>query len=123
MSLTGRSPSTIRRILSGLEFYGRKPFAHPVHVQGCVTNHAGALVLEGTMPLPLLELVCDRCGKAFSREKTVALDTLVADHLEEEESDSDIFLLDGTQLDSGRSRVHGAFDPRNGYQKPLLRRL
>ena len=84
--------------LSGLEFYGRKPFAHPVHVQGCVTNHAGALVLEGTIR-STLELVCDRCGKAFSREKTVALDTLVADHLEEEESDSDIFLLDGTQLD------------------------
>ena len=35
--------------LSGLEFYGRKPFAYPVHVQGCVTNHAGALVLEGTI--------------------------------------------------------------------------
>ena len=29
----------------------------------------------------------------------VKLDTLVADHLEDEESDGDIFLLDGTQLD------------------------
>ena len=51
--------------LSGLEFYGRKPFAHPVHVQGYVTNHAGALVLEGTIR-STLELVCDRCGKALS---------------------------------------------------------
>ena len=84
--------------LSGLEFYGRKPFAHPVHVQGCVTNHAGALVLDGTIRSEL-ELVCDRCGKPFSREKVVKLDTLVADHLEDEESDGDIFLLDGTQLD------------------------
>lgn len=83
--------------LSDLDFYGRRPVVHPVLVEGSVTNHAGALVLEGTAR-SALELVCDRCGKAFSREKAVALDSLVAQELEDEEND-DILLLDGTQLD------------------------
>ena len=93
-----KAPFQLQVDLSDLEFYGRKPIVQPVQAQGCVTNHAGALVLDGTIRSEL-ELVCDRCGKPFSREKVVKLDTLVADHLEDEESDGDIFLLDGTQLD------------------------
>ena len=83
--------------LSQEEFYGARPVVHPVQVEGSVTNHAGALVLEGTAR-SLLELTCDRCGKPFSREKTVVLDNLVAQELEDEEND-DILLLDGTELD------------------------
>ena len=83
--------------LSGQNFFGAKPIVHPVQAEGCVTNHAGALVLEGTAR-SLLELSCDRCGKPFSREKTVVLDNLVAQELEDEEND-DILLLDGTELD------------------------
>lgn len=83
--------------LSGLDFYGSNPIAHPVLAQGSVTNHAGALVLEGTAS-SILDLTCDRCGKAFSREKTVKLDSLVAQELEDEEND-DILLLEGTELD------------------------
>ena len=83
--------------LSGLEFYGRKPITRPVLAQGSVTNHAGALVLEGTAR-SLLDLTCDRCGKEFSREKVVKLDSLVAQELEDEEND-EILLLDGTELD------------------------
>lgn len=78
--------------LSELEFYGRKPISRPVEAEGSVTNHAGALVLEGTAR-SLLDLVCDRCGKAFSREKVVPLDSLVAETLEDEEND-EILLLD-----------------------------
>ena len=52
--------------LSQQDFYGSKPIVHPVQVEGSVTNHAGALVLEGTAR-SVLELQCDRCGKAFSR--------------------------------------------------------
>ena len=62
-----------------------------------MTNHAGALVLEGTARSEL-DLVCARCGRAFSREKAVALDSLVAQELEDEEND-DILLLDGAVLD------------------------
>ena len=83
--------------LSGLEFYGRKPIARPVLAQGSVTNHAGALVLEGTVS-SLLDLVCDRCGKEFSREKAVPLDCLLADELEDEEND-EIVLLEGSEVD------------------------
>ena len=83
--------------LSELDFYGSRPAVHPVLVQGSVTNHAGALVLEGTAR-STLELRCDRCGRPFSREKTVVLDNLAAQELEDEEHD-DILLLDGTQLD------------------------
>lgn len=83
--------------LSGQDFYGSKPIFHPVQVEGSVTNHAGALVVEGTAR-SLLELCCDRCGKEFPREKTVRLDSLAAQELEDEEND-DILLLDGTELD------------------------
>ena len=83
--------------LSDLDFYGSKPITHPVLAEGSVTNHAGALVLEGTAR-SVLDLACDRCGKAFSREKTVPLDSLVAQELEDDEND-EILLLEGTELD------------------------
>ncbi|RKI67637.1 DUF177 domain-containing protein [bacterium 1xD42-67] len=83
--------------LSEVDFYGSRPILRPVEVRGSVTNHAGALVLEGTA-CSLLELTCDRCGKEISREKTVVLDSLAAQELEDEEND-DILLLDGTELD------------------------
>lgn len=84
--------------LSDLEFYGRKPIVRPVLAQGSVVNHAGALVLNGTARSEL-DLVCDRCGKEFSREKVVTLDMLLADKLEQEDSEDEIFLLDGNELD------------------------
>ena len=85
--------------LSQEDFYGARPIVHPIQAEGSVTNHAGALVLEGTAR-SLLELACDRCGKEFSREKVVVLDNLAAQELEDEEHD-DILLLDGTELDLG----------------------
>ena len=50
--------------LSEQDFYGSRPIVRPVQAEGRVTNHAGALVLEGTAR-SLLELACDRCGKKF----------------------------------------------------------
>lgn len=83
--------------LSELEFYGKHLITRPVQVKGSVTNHAGALVLEGTAS-SLLDLVCDRCGKEYSREKVVELDCLLAAELEDEEHD-EIYLLDGNEVD------------------------
>lgn len=83
--------------LSDLEFYGQHPITRPIQVEGSVTNHAGALVLEGTAS-SLLDLTCDRCGKAFSREQTVPLNCLLATELEDEEND-EIILLEGSQVD------------------------
>lgn len=84
--------------LSELDFWGRKPIQRPVSVEGRVTNHAGALHLSGTA-YSVLDLVCDRCGKSFSREKVVPLDSLLADQLEHEDSEDEIILLDGAELD------------------------
>ena len=83
--------------LSDLDFFGRKPITQPGQAEGRVTNHAGALVLEGTIR-SVLDLACDRCGKEFSREKVVELDSLVAHELEDDDND-EIILLEGTALD------------------------
>ena len=77
-----RKPFQFQLDLSEIELYGRRPIANPVLVEGCVTNHAGALVLEGTAR-STLELACDRCGREFSREKIVRLESLVAQQLEQ----------------------------------------
>ena len=100
--------------LSDLDFYGYKPITRPILVQRSVTNHAGALVLEGTMETRL-DLICDRCGKEFSRDKVVKLDSLVAQELEDEEND-DILLLEGTELDLDQAATEAfvlAMDTKN----------
>lgn len=83
--------------LSHLDFFGDKPIQSPVQVEASVTNHAGALHLQGKGS-SLLHLHCDRCGCALKKEKVVLLDNLVADSLEDEEHD-EIILLNGTMLD------------------------
>jgi uncharacterized protein len=85
--------------LSHLEFFGERPIARPLRVHGQVRNKAGALMLEGTADT-VLELVCDRCGTPFEKEKSVVLDTLLAAELENKDSDQ-IVLLDGEELDLG----------------------
>ena len=80
--------------LSGMDFYGARPFAHPVHVSGAVRNMAGALSLEGTAETTL-ELVCDRCLKPFSQDLALPVSTLLAEELEDEENDEIVLLQDG----------------------------
>ena len=80
--------------LSGLDFYGEKPFAHPVRVSGAVRNMADALLLEGTAETTL-ELQCDRCLKPFSQELTLPVSTLLAEELEDEENDEIVLLENG----------------------------
>lgn len=85
--------------LSSLEFFGSKPIVEPVTVTASVTNHAGALQLHGQVST-VLSACCDRCNTLFTQEKTVVLDNLVADSLEDEENE-DILLLDQGQLPLG----------------------
>lgn len=80
--------------LSGMDFYGARPFAHPVRVSGAVRNMAGALSLEGTAETTL-ELVCDRCLKPFSQNLALSVSTLLAEELEDEENDEIVLLQDG----------------------------
>lgn len=81
---------------SDMDFNGRTPVTEPVRVTGRVRNVADALLLEGDA-VTTLSLVCDRCLQPFTREKTVALDALLAKEVENE--DSDIILLDGDEVD------------------------
>jgi len=86
-------PFDLQMDLSDVEWYGARPVARPVHVEGQVRNHAGALELKARLDT-VLSLTCDRCAKPFQREKTVEYETLLAFELANGESD-DIILLDG----------------------------
>ena len=83
--------------LSGLEFGGAHPFSRPVQVSGTVRNMADALVLEGEA-VTTLDLTCDRCLAAFTREMRVPVSTLLAEVLEDEEND-EIVLLEHGEVD------------------------
>ena len=87
-------PFQFQMDLSGMDFYGARPFAHPVRVSGAVRNMAGALSLEGTAETTL-ELVCDRCLKPFSQDLALPVSTLLAEELEDEENDEIVLLEDG----------------------------
>ena len=77
--------------LSQLEWNGMRPAPQPIQVEGTVRNMAGALVLNARLT-GTLALICDRCAKPFSREKSVEYETLLAMELENGESD-DIVLV------------------------------
>ena len=94
----GVCPFDYQLDLSDLEFGGAHPIDQPVLVTGQVRNMAGALVLEGTAATTL-HLVCARCAKPYAREKTVRLETLLAQELADERSDDEIVLLDGDEVD------------------------
>ncbi len=78
--------------LSDLDWNGVSCFTQPIHVEGQVRNMAGALLLTASLHT-VLSLVCDRCAKPFTREKTVSYETLLDFELANGESD-DIVLLD-----------------------------
>lgn len=85
--------------LSDLEFAGRYPVTQPVEVTGQVRNTADVLELELTARTTL-DAVCDRCGKAFSQEKGITYQCLLAEELQNEDNDEIVLLEDG-QADVG----------------------
>ena len=84
-------PFSYQLDLSGMELNGERPIQEPVAVEGQVQNRGGALMLEGTAS-SVLHLTCDRCTKAFTREKVVPLTTLLATELADEASEDEIVL-------------------------------
>ena len=72
--------------LSDVEFSGRFPASRPIEVEGCVRNTADVLELELTARTTL-DAVCDRCGKAFAQDKEVTYSCLLAQTLENGDSD------------------------------------
>ncbi|MCD7947246.1 MAG: DUF177 domain-containing protein [Oscillospiraceae bacterium] len=80
--------------LSGMEFFGDRPFAQPIAVSGRVRNQADVLLLEGVAE-SILDLPCDRCLKPMEKEMRVPVEFMLSEHLEEEESDTILPLEDG----------------------------
>lgn len=85
--------------LSDMEFGGRYPISRPVIVEGVVRNRAELLSLDLTASTTL-DAVCDRCGKAFLQDKTVSCNYILAEELQNEDSDEIVLLEDG-QVDAG----------------------
>jgi uncharacterized protein len=83
--------------LSELDFYGERPLAEPVKVEGVVRNRAELLELE-CEAVTNCHLHCASCGKPFERTLTVPIRFLLATELENEE-DEDILLLQGSGLE------------------------
>lgn len=85
--------------LSDLEFDGRKPIVRPVAVEGEVRNTADLLELDLTAEAAL-DAVCDHCGKEFPLDKEVTYRCMLAEELQNEESDEIVLLEDG-KVDAG----------------------
>ena len=83
--------------LSRVALFGERPFDRPIHVSGTVRNMAGALELDGRAE-STLDARCDRCLKPITVELDVPVNTLLAEELEDEESD-EIVLLDHGEVD------------------------
>ncbi len=81
--------------LSQVDFGGRRPVQNPVVVTGEVRNVAGMLELRFTAST-VLKSVCDRCLKEFDQPKTVSYSCMLAEEVEEEDSDEIRLLTDGT---------------------------
>ena len=88
-----------RMDLSDLEFDGRRPISRPVSVTGEVRNTADLLELSLTAETTL-DAVCDRCGKEFPLEKEAEYRCMLAEELQNEESDEIVLLEDG-KVDAG----------------------
>lgn len=85
--------------LSDLEFDGRTPVSRPVAVEGEVRNTAELLELS-LAARTTLDAVCDRCGKEFSRDKEIEYRCMLAEELQNGESDEIVLLEDG-KVDAG----------------------
>lgn len=83
--------------LSQVELFGEKPFEKALRVTGSVRNMAGALQLTGVAK-GAMDTRCDRCLKPITVNVDVPVTTLLAEQLEDEESDG-IYLLENGEAD------------------------
>lgn len=80
--------------LSDVDFGGLYPVQNPVVVTGNVRNTAEMLLLSFTAST-VLKSVCDRCLKPFDNPKSVSCEYMLAQRVENEDSDEIILLEDG----------------------------
>ena len=78
--------------IHAVRYFGEQPFSRPVKVRGSVRNAAGALELTATAET-VLDVKCDRCLKPIEVPCQIPVETLLAEELEDTESD-EIVLLD-----------------------------
>jgi uncharacterized protein len=93
-----RLPFQFTMDLSGVDFDGRCPVQEPVTVEGEARNTAGMLELS-LRAWSMLDCVCDRCAKAFRREKEVSYSCLLAEEKQDEENDEIVLLEQGEFVD------------------------
>ena len=80
--------------LTDVDFSGRYPICEPVTVEGDVRNSADVLELNLTART-VLDAVCDRCGKEFRQEKSVAYHCVLAEEVQNEDNDEIVVLENG----------------------------
>ena len=85
--------------LSDVDFGGLYPVQNPVVVTGDARNTAEMVLLQFTAST-ILWSVCDRCLKSFDNPKSVHCEYILAERLENGESD-DIILLEDGAVDIG----------------------
>ena len=85
--------------LSDMEFGGRCPVSRPVQVDGEVRNSADVLELS-LRARTTLDCTCDRCAKAFRREKEISYDCLLAEEKQNEDNEDIVLLEQGEFVDA-----------------------
>lgn len=80
------------------ELYGRFPFQTPVECSGEVENRAGVVRLVFCVKFSL-DLICDRCLEAFTRECDFTFSHVLVQKLESEEDEEEYILCPGGELD------------------------
>ena len=80
--------------LSGVEFAGRFPAVEPVRAVGSVRNSADVLTLDMTVSTTL-HTCCDRCGKELLVKKSVPYTCILAQEVQDDDSDEIVLLEDG----------------------------
>ena len=80
--------------LSDVDFGGLYPAQDPVVVTGEVRNIAGMLLLSFTAGTTL-KSVCDRCLKTFDNPRQVSCEYMLAQQVENGDSDEIVLLEDG----------------------------
>lgn len=96
----GRVPFRCRLEPEELDFPSVAAFLSPPEAEGEVRNTAGVLTLTGTLHAEM-QRICDRCGRHFSQEKTLALEVPLSAETPAEDmgGDADLFYLEDGALD------------------------
>lgn len=80
--------------LSHLDLNGEKPIKEPVRISGVIENRAGVISLDAVIEA-VLELSCARCEVPLRIERKIPLTHLLAETVQDEESEDILRVSDG----------------------------